>query len=566
MYGPSTVFGDRLHRQKYRLENETFEESITRMARALSDNETHRLALEEILGGMRFLPGGRVQVAAGSGREVTAFNCFVSGTIEDSFVDGPGSIMERAKEAATTMRMGGGIGYDFSTLRPKGAPIKRLGNGAVSTGPIKFMHIFNGLGDCTASVGDRRGAQMGILRVDHPDILDFINAKQDQRTLDRFNISVAVTDEFMEALKGNRPFPLRFNGEVKEFVSAAHLWDRLMHATWDWAEPGVFFVDTVNRMNNLWYCEEIAATNPCGEQPLPPYGACLLGSFNLTKYLHRIGTRYTFAWDRFHGDIAHVVRMMDNVIDATNYPLPQQKEEALNKRRMGLGVTGVANALEAIGLPYGSQGFLQMLGQVLASLTRESYKASALLAAEKGEFPSYVAGLYLAGPFVKQLPSEVQDLIQEHGVRNSHLTSIAPTGTISLAADNISSGIEPVFSYAVEREVHMLEGKETVQVEDYGVKVLGTQGRLADEITVLEHLQVLALAQKHVDSAVSKTCNVGAHVDFQAFKDVYRSGWRMGCKGLTTFRAAGKRFGMMRAVEPGATCTIDPITGQKECS
>src|SRR5690606_38726387 len=363
------------------------------------------------------------------------------------------SIMHRAEQAATTMRMGGGIGYDFSTLRPAGSLIQKLQSR--SSGPLGFMPIFNEVCKATSSAGNRRGAQMGVLRVDHPDVHAFIAAKHNSTALTGFNISVAVTDDFMDALAAKRPFDLRFGGQVYSTVDPAEIWEMLMRSTWDWAEPGVLFIDTINRMNNLWYCETIAATNPCGEQPMGPFDACLLGSFNLVRYLSQQPDGWAFDWDRLHADIPHVVRAMDNVVDRAIYPLPEQRQEALNKRRMGLGVTGLANTAEAMGMPYGSASFLEWQDKLLAFITYHTYWASVELAKEKGAFTLFDAERYCAGAFVRTLDTDLQAAIRLYGIRNSHLTSIAPTGTISLAADNVSSSIEPVYRWHQERTVLM---------------------------------------------------------------------------------------------------------------
>ena len=580
MHGPQLPFSDELHAQKYRGEGESFREAMNRVASALSDGEAHYKALRDILLDMRFLPAGRVQSAIGSTRRVTPYNCYVSGTIEDSFVEGVGSIMDRAKEAAATMRMGGGIGYDFSTLRPRGDTIRKLQSR--SSGPVSFMEIYDAVCRCVASSGHRRGAQMGVLRVDHPDIEEFVRAKQNTHRLTGFNISVGVTDEFMHAVAEGLPFTLRFAGQAYKEVDARALWDMIMRSTWDWAEPGVIFLDTINRMNNLWYCEKIAATNPCGEQPLPPHGACLLGSSNLVKYLRKEGGTYRFNWDQFGADIPVIVRAMDNIIDRAIYPLYEQEKEAKSKRRMGLGVTGLANCIEALGFPYGSEGFLQYEDQILARLKVEAYSASAMLADEKGAFPLFDQR-YLEGEFIKTLPPHVRGMISDLGIRNSHLTSIAPTGTISLTADNISSGLEPVFAYSFKRTVQAMDGVRDELVEDYGARVLGVRGKTTDKVTIQEHLDVLATAAKHVDSAISKTCNVPSDVGWEEFKRVYMMAWMRGCKGCTTFRVDGRRGGILSvseddsqrdretdvvatAGEPEAMCFVDPLTGRKECS
>ena len=581
MTGPQLPFSDQLHASKYREQGESFREAMGRNASAMSDDEEHFKALRELLLDMRFMPAGRIQAGMGSTRGVTSHNCYVSGTIEDSFVDGHGSIMSRAAEAATTMRMGGGMGHDFSTLRPRGTLIKKLQSR--SSGPIAFMEIYDAVGRCVASAGHRRGAQMGVMRVDHPDIEEFIHAKQNEGQLTGFNISVGITDRFMECLLQGRPFELKWGGEVYREVDAQALWEKIMRSTWDWAEPGVLFIDTINRMNNLSYCETIAATNPCGEQPLPPYGACLLGSFNLTKYLVRTGIQqYSLDYEQLSADIPHVVRAMDNVIDRAIYPLYEQEKEAKSKRRMGLGVTGLANALEAMGHPYGSPEFLAVEDMVLAKIAAETYRASALLAKEKGSFPMLDRERYLQAPFVRQLPQHVQDLIKTHGIRNSHLTSIAPTGTISLCADNVSSGIEPVFAHSFNRVVNDFDGARQETVEDYGVRVLGVRGKVSSEVTVKEHMDVLATAYKNVDSAVSKTCNIPGDTSWEEFKQVYVDAWESGCKGCTTFRTDGKRGGILTVKEEdaqsqetdvvaqatgtdGQACRIDPVTGRREC-
>jgi len=577
MSGPTLPISQEIHAEKYRGPNEDFREAANRIANALKDDEAHFRAFREIYLDMRFAPGGRVQSAMGATKAVTPYNCFVSGTIEDSFVDGHGSIMERAKEAAATMRQGGGIGYDFSTLRPRGDLIRKLNS--ASSGPLSFMTIFDSVCKCVASSGHRRGAQMGVLRIDHPDIEAFIHAKNDQHTLTGFNLSIAVTDEFMDCLATGRPFALKFGGKTYSEVDPEAIWDMVMRATWDWAEPGVLFIDTINRMNNLWYCEQIAATNPCGEQPLPPYGACLLGSFNLTRYLEPITAlmavgqpRWEFNWDRLKADIPPVVRAMDNVVDRAKYPLYEQEKEAKSKRRMGLGVMGLANALEALGFPYGTPAFLAFEDRVMAFINRHCYLESAKLAKEKGTFGLYNEEPFLKGAFISTLDDEVRDAIRKNGLRNSHLTSVAPTGTISLTCDNISSGIEPVFSHSYDRTIQTFHGPKVETVEDYGARVFGVKGRIANEVTPQEHVAVLTTAAKHVDSAVSKTCNVGGDTDWEAFKQLYIDAYNGGAKGCTTFRTDGKRAGILvakqepEADEPAEACYIDPATGRRECS
>ena len=578
---PKTQFSDQLHAMKYRGQREDFEESVNRFAFGLADNGPHYHAIRDICLPQRFCPGGRIQGAIGATRQTTAFNCYVSGTIADSIGDegSNDAIMDRLKEAALTSRLGGGIGYDFSTLRPRGSRVRRIESNA--TGPVSFMEYFNAMGLGISSSGHRRGAQMGILRVDHPDIEEFVRAKQAPGALEGFNISVAVTDEFMEAVYADKLFALRFGGEVDHEIRANDLWHKIMRATWDWAEPGVFYVDTVNRMNNLRYCEEIAATNPCGEQPLPPYGACLLGSFNLPAYLkndvnfpraHEGGLQqvtYYFDFDQLRIDVAPIVRAMDNVNDKSLYPLSKQRSEALSKRRMGLGVMGLANAGEALGHAYGSPGFLEFEAKVLEVIRDEAYRASAQLAAEKGPFPLYDER-YLDGAFVQRLPDDVKVLIKKHGIRNSHLTSIAPTGTISLCADNVSGGIEPVFSYTTQRTINTPDGPQVVEIGDYGAEQLGVRGKLTADVTPQEHVDVLVMAQKYVDSAVSKTCNTTGQTPWDDFLGIYAQVHRGGGKGCTTFNRDGKRTALLteakKDVAEGQSCEIDLATGRRDCA
>lgn len=568
--GPTLKISIELDEMKYRQPGESFRDKCSRIADALKDDDAHYNSFRDVLLDTRFLPAGRVQAAMGAARQVTPYNCFVSPTIPDTMA----GIMAVAGVAAETMRLGGGIGYDFSTIRPRGDLISKTGSPA--SGPVSFMRIFDAVCSTVASAGHRRGAQMGVLRVDHPDIEEFIRVKQDKTSLTNFNISIAVTDDFMVAVRDNLGFDLVWGGKKYRTINARNLWQEIMRSTWDWAEPGVLFIDRINDLNNLWYCERIAATNPCAEQPLPPNGACLLGSFNLVKYIATEETGYSdgkpelqryFDRARLIADIPVVVRAMDNIVDRALYPLEEQYVEATSKRRMGLGVTGVANALEALGFSYGSIEFCDYLDDILMDFTNEVYRASAKLAAEKGAFPLYTKD-YLEGAFIAGLDEDVKELIKTHGIRNSHLTSIAPTGTISLVADNISSGIEPVFSYGFDRTIQTYEGPRVERVDDYGIRVFGVRGKTSSECTVDEHLAVLLVASKWMDSAVSKTCNVGDDVSFDNFKDIYWNAWEGGAKGCTTFRAAGKRAGILVAAPEegeGAACYIDPDTGKKTC-
>ena len=578
-YGPTIGISEEIHAMKYRSKGESFKDAMTRVAEALKDDHQHFTQFRDILYDMRFMPAGRVQSAMGAPRRVTPYNCFVSMTIPDSME----GIMLAAQQAAKTMQLGGGIGYDFSTLRPSGALIKGLDSR--SSGPLSFMGIFDAVCKTISSAGHRRGAQMGVLRVDHPDIAEFIRIKNNSNMMTQFNLSVGVTDAFMEAVKTDGTFDLTFEGRVYDTINARALWDDILRSTWDWAEPGILFIDRINQKNNLHYCETIAATNPCGEQPLPPNGACLLGSFNLVKYIsHRDSGRY-FDYERFKSDISPVVRAMDNVVDRAVYPLPAQELEAKSKRRMGLGVTGVANAIEALGHEYGSEGFLSVFERIMSVLRDTCYRASVALAIEKGAFPLFQRE-YLDSDFAQTLPTEIRWLISKYGIRNSHLLSVAPTGTISLSADNVSSGIEPVFSYGFDRTIQTYDGPRIERVDDYGYRVFGVEGRKADDLPVMAHVKVLNLASKYVDSACSKTCNVGDDVSWEEFKDVYMAAYDGGASGCTTFRVAGKRYGILNAsasedVAPvvedkdngdfvgeseGSACYYDPLTGQKECS
>jgi ribonucleoside-diphosphate reductase alpha chain len=576
MTGPKIPIAIWADETKHRQEGETHSQKCGRVAGALTDNQEHYEAFYDILSDQRFLPGGRVAAGAGSYRRVTAFNCYVMKQVPDDFL----GIMEVFTEAGQTMRMGGGVGYDFSAIRPRGSRIKTLGTQA--SGPVTFMQIADAMCKTIASAGHRRGAQMATLRVDHPDIMEFVTAKSNEHNLTQFNMSVLVTDKFMWAVEDDADFDLVFGGRVYETISARHLWDTILRNTWDWAEPGVIFIDQVNRMNNLWYVENISATNPCGEQPLPEYGACLLGSFNLTRYLKDdVNWGFFFEFDRLVADIPHVVRAMDNVIDETTYPLYQQQIEAKNKRRMGLGITGLANVLGVLGIEYGSKDSQLFLHQIMETITTDCYKASVDLAKEKGAFPLFDADKYTRSNFIKKLPDWLQEDIYYYGIRNSHLTSIAPTGTISLVANNVSSGIEPVFSHQYERTVKTVDGSFVETVEDYALREWGMECKTADQVTVDEHVDMLLAAQEWVDSAVSKTCNVGNDVTWEEFKGIYNKAFYGGAKGCTTFRPAGKRFGILNAsasediieeenkedetVIKGGACYIDQETGIRSC-
>ena len=537
---------------KYRLKeadgtpvDRTVEDTWRRIARSLAQVEKEPEVWEakffSALEDFKYLPAGRITAGAGTGRKVTLFNCFVMGTIPDSM----GGIFDMLKEAALTMQQGGGIGYDFSTIRPKGAPV--AGVAADASGPLSFMDVWDAMCRTIMSAGSRRGAMMATMRCDHPDIEQFITAKSDSARLRMFNLSVLVTDPFMEAVKADGPWDLQYGGKIYHTLQARDLWNKIMKSTYDFAEPGVIFIDRINKANNLSYVETIAATNPCGEQPLPPYGACLLGSINLARLVKN-------PFDKDAGiDMAALddlvrtaVRMMDNVVDASNFPLPQQAEEAQNKRRIGLGVTGLADALLMVGLEYGTDAAAAKAEEWLKLIARASYLASVDLAKEKGAFPLFDAEKYLASGNMMQMDDDVREAIRTHGIRNALLTSIAPTGTISLYAGNVSSGIEPVFAYAYTRKVLQKDGSRTEEeVVDYAVQMwrdkfgdapLPGYFVNAQTLAPLAHVKMQAAAQKWVDSSISKTINCPEDISFEAFKDVYMSAFESGCKGCTTYR------------------------------
>jgi ribonucleoside-diphosphate reductase alpha chain len=528
--------------------DEAVADSWARVASALSLAEpaasrlTPAKEFAYALSGHKFLPAGRILAGAGTGRAVTLFNCFVMGTIADS-MDG---IFSALREAALTLQQGGGIGYDFSTLRPKGALVK--GVGADASGPVSFMEVWDAMCRTIMSAGSRRGAMMATLSVSHPDIEEFIDAKRTQGRLSNFNLSVLVSDAFIEAVTADANWTFSFGGTEYRTLKARALWDRIMRSTYETAEPGVIFIDRINHENNLSYCETIAATNPCGEQPLPPYGACLLGSINLAKLV-----KNPFE-DGAHLDIeelsrltAIAIRMLDNAIDVSRFPLEAQKREAFAKRRIGLGVTGLADALIFCGARYGATESIALIQGWLSAMSHAAYRASAALAEEKGAFPLFDRDAYLARPHIKALPADIREAITAHGIRNALLTSIAPTGTISLFADNVSSGIEPVFALSYSRKVLQPDGsRREERVEDYALRAFrarfGVSAALPDSfvtaqtITPSDHLAVQAAAQPFIDSAISKTINVPREISFAAFEDIYRDAYNSGCKGCTTYR------------------------------
>ena len=547
------------------------EDTWRRIARALAEVETDPVKWETefyaALEGFKFLPAGRITAGAGTGRSVTLFNCFVMGTIPDTMV----GIFDGLKEAALTMQQGGGIGYDFSTIRPRGAEVK--GVAADASGPLSFMDVWDAMCRTIMSAGSRRGAMMATMRCDHPDIEAFIEAKRDPARLRMFNLSVLVTDPFMAAVKADGPWELVFGGRVYKTVEARDLWNRIMRSTFDYAEPGVIFIDRINAMNNLGYVETIAATNPCGEQPLPPYGACLLGSINLpTLVKDAFDAHASMDMKALDHLVRTAVRAMDNVVDASRFPLPEQQAEAKAKRRIGLGVTGLADALLMVGLRYGSEEAAKVTELWMHAIARAAYLASVDLAKEKGAFPLFDADGYLASGNMAQMDKDVREAIAQHGIRNALLTSVAPTGTISLYAGNVSSGIEPVFAYAYTRKVLQKDGSRTEEeVVDYAVRLwrekhgdapLPDHFVNAQTLPPLDHVRMQAAAQKWVDSSISKTINCPVDISFDDFKEVYMAAWDQGCKGCTTYRPNDVTGSVLTVSEKQtAPVSSQPVTG-----
>ena len=537
---------------KYRLKDQngaflehTVEDTWRRIAVALSKAEANPKKWESIfydsLTDFKFLPAGRIIAGSGTARNVTLFNCFVMGVIPDSM----SGIFDMLKEAALTMQQGGGIGYDFSTIRPKGSIVK--GIAADASGPVSFMDVWDSMCRTIMSAGSRRGAMMATMRCDHPDIEEFIAAKSDSKKLRMFNLSVLVSDAFMEALKKGEDWRLIFNDKIYKVIKAADLWDKIMRATYNYAEPGVIFIDRINEANNLRYCETITATNPCGEQPLPPYGACLLGSINLARLVeYPFGENAHLDVSQLENLVATAVRMMDNVIEVSQFPLEVQKLEALNKRRIGLGVTGLADALLMVGLRYGSDEAVEKTEEWMKLIARASYKASINLAKEKGAFSLFDPEQLIASGNMKQMDDDIKQAVRKFGIRNALLTSIAPTGTISLYAGNVSSGIEPVFAYSYTRKVLQNDGSHIEEeVVDYAVQMwrdkfgdaqLPDYFVSAQNLTPSDHVKMQAAAQKWVDSSISKTINCPEDISFDDFKEVYMQAYDTGCKGCTTYR------------------------------
>jgi ribonucleoside-diphosphate reductase alpha chain len=573
----------------------TVEDTWSRVARTLASVEHHdragwRAQFHDVLQDFRFLPGGRIQAGAGTNRRITLFNCFVMGRIEDSM----DAIFEALKEGALTMQAGGGVGYDFSTLRPKRTHAHDTGN--IASGPVSFMRIWDAMCATVLSTGARRGAMMATLRCDHPDIEAFVRAKKDPHELRHFNCSVLATDAFMEAVERDADWPLVFPAaqlpddkgptimrawsgsggpvpcRVVRTIAARDLWQQIMKATYDYAEPGVLFIDRINEQNNLRYCEEVSATNPCGEVPLPPYGACDLGSINLTRFVSRpFSNEVDLDTDGIAQVVPTAVRMLDNVIDASRFPIPAQAEQARRTRRIGLGFTGLGDLLAMLGLHYGTEGARDTAVRIMQTIRDTAYRASVQLAREKGPFPLFEARAFLDAPGPSRLPEDLRDAIARHGIRNSHLTALAPTGTISLLAENISSGIEPAYQMRYRRRVLTVDDTwAEYDLEDYAHRLWREDHGdapspewlvTAPELSPEAHLLMQKALQPYVDQAISKTINVPEDLPFEDFQGIYREAYRMGLKGCTTFRPNPVTGAVLSADDPerarGLRCAIE---------
>jgi len=554
--------------RKYRFGDEAgIEDTWRRVAKAaasveLREQDRWEKAFADLLADYRFLPGGRILANAGTARNATLLNCFVMGTLDDS-IDG---LFHALRESAITLQQGGGIGLDFSPIRPAGMAAKRTGN--IATGPVSFMQLWAAMCETITADRARRGAMMGVLRCDHPDIESFIDAKAGSGRLSRFNLSVLVTDDLIRAVDAGADWPLVFKGQTIRTMKAAALWENILRSAYESGEPGVLFIDRINQQNNIGYAETIHASNPCGEVPLPPYGACDLGSINLTRFVTRPFTpEVSFDFAAVETVAFLAVRFLDNVLDASHYPLKAQADQAQAGRRVGLGITGLADALVMQGLAYDSNDGRQFAARVLGTMRNAAYEASVALAEEKGSFALFRSEAFLDRPFTRCLPQELRRAIREKGIRNSHLLAIAPTGSISLLAGNVSAGIEPVFSALTNRRIRRLDGTfEDVEVEDHAFRLWRLAGGkglppafvTAGDLSAEAHLAMQETAQGFVDNAISKTINADADIPFEAFATVYRQAYARGLKGCTVYRS-GSRGGpdVLTPVAEGAYCTSD---------
>jgi len=550
------------------------------------DRAAHELRFRQLLEGFAFLPGGRILAGAGTDRHVTLFNCFVMGIIEDSLE----SIFENLKQAAITMQRGGGVGYDFSTLRPSG--MVAHSTGSIASGPVSFMKIWDAMCATMLYTGARRGAMMATLRCDHPDVGAFVDAKRDAAALRHFNLSVQVTDSFMEAVHRDDEWPLLFPAEagggptearivqrdwtgragpvdcrVIAVTRARVLWDQILRAAYDTAEPGVLFVDQINRENNLHDRERLTATNPCGEIPLPPHGACNLGSLNLTAFVRgAYEPGASLDLNELRASVKVAVRFLENVIDLSEFPLPEQAASARATRRLGLGFTGLADALAMLGHRYDGWTARGIAAELIREMCLAAYEASVELARERGPYPAFSREAFLAGRFTQRLPARIRAAIAEHGIRNSHLLAIAPAGTISLLAGNVSSGIEPVFALEAERHILHPDGQyRTHLVEDYAWALWRAlhPGEpvppalvTAAAVPTRAHLEMQAVLQPWVDNAISKTINVPAETGFEDFRGLYSLAHERGLKGCTVYRPSSLRGAVLSPL-PAPCCDIE---------
>lgn len=558
------------YRQDGTIIDKTIEDTWQRIARAVAKNESPATRKHwtqqfyHLLENFRFLPGGRIIAGAGVKRKLTLFNCFVMKIGEDAIP----AIFNALKEGAITLQQGGGVGYDFSILRPSGEYCAQTGS--IASGPVSFMRVWDSMSATMQSSGSRRGAMMGHLRCDHPDIEKFIQIKSDPKELRQFNLSVIVTDEFMTAVAQDKDWKLvfpvqtlspsnnkiimrRWSGgsevvpcQIYRSVKARELWQHIIHAAYSYAEPGVIFEDTINKLNPLWYAEWISATNPCGEIPLPFYGACNLGSLNLTTFIKNSFTKHAaFDWQALEHATAMATRFLDNVIDLSHYPLAQQRKAALNTRRIGLGFTGLADAFVMLGIRYGSKKSLSLASDITRCMAYATWTTSCTLAKEKGSFPLFKEKDYLKGRYVKSLPLSIKRQILKNGMRNSHHNAIAPTGSISLLANNISSGLEPIYAAKYERQIRNLDGSSlTFNIRDYAYyhwqkmhkKDLPTAWVDINSLSPLDHLNIQGAVQPYIDNAISKTINLPENFPFNKLSEIYSQAYQLELKGCTIYR------------------------------